>query len=185
MHAPPLPPDRSPRLMAIGGVLFAAGAIALGIWLSGSRMSERLAHSTEEARLAQLQLDLTKLETQLQTFASTHGWMAVTASRFDAESQAPGGLLTHGAPVPPPAVLAPGSPGRYELEVADVTGPRGIDHVLLMRGVTEPICRAFQAKLGNALDPLQPPQEDPFVAREGCTRLAAGGLTLFKTLSVQ
>lgn len=185
MHAAPPSPAKSMSLLIVGGVLLLLGAIGLSIWLSSSRMNDRLSRSTEEARLAQLQLDLVKLQSQVQNFAGTQGWSSVTAIRFEAERDAPGTLLPEGLPSPPHAVLDAGSPGRYELEVADTTGPRGIDHVLLLRGVTEAICRAYHARVGNAGDPLRPADHDPYLGGEGCTVLNPGGLTLFKTLSVQ
>lgn len=161
----------SPRLLA---ALSAVGLLCVtAIFFGGDLL--RAVIGEKHAGLATLVgRDLQAIRPQVERFVADRGGReALTPRVFDDDRRGAAGVFDTfrtgtGRPVPPPAVFEGSSHGRYTLEVGDFTDGRGPDHVVVLRCVTEGVCRAFNEMLGHPADPFDVDPGDRYVRRKGC-----------------
>ena len=171
-------------------LLVVLAVLAVAGFLARDRIGAFLDRRNSENMAVRIQGEMNQIRMSTNYYVAMNGGPgALTQEVFDDEGRGQGQLFDPTftnleRPVPPPAALRRADlPPRYGLVVDDLLGDSRVDRIVVLRGVTDEVCLAFQRLVGNPADPLRPDPENRYAGSKGCTREAGTDeLVLFDVL---
>lgn len=148
--------------------------ILVGLGAGVPRLIDVFQGKRSGARALEIIGNFTAIKPQVDRFVvDLGGWDGLRPEHFDEARRGHGGVFDTlrtgvGRPEPPADVLTRGASPRYALEVGDFTGGRGLDHVLVLRGLREDVCQALNVAESEPPDPYSVDPGDRYARGRGC-----------------
>lgn len=151
-------------LLSIAATFFGGDAVR---WVFGQR---------DGGQATLVGRDLLFIRAQVERFVGDRGAVqALTPAAFADVRPGEAGVFDRlhtgsGQPLPPPKVFesGPRATRPYALAVRDTTGGRGPDHVVVLRGVRQAVCREFNDQLSKPVNPFEVDRADRYARGRGC-----------------
>ena len=159
---------------AWGWIVFLLSVVLIGLIFGVPRLLDVLQGKRGDAVALEIAGHFAAVKPQVERFVIDRGgWETLLPEHFDETRRGYGGVFDTlrtgmGRPVPPPAGFATAAGQRYALEVGDYTGGRGLDHILVLRGLKEGVCQSFNIVQGKAADPYAVDPGDRYSRGRGC-----------------
>jgi hypothetical protein len=148
--------------------------LLVGMGFGVPRLLDVIQDKRSDARAIEIAGHFAAIKPQVERFVLDRGaWETLLPEHFDEARRGYGGVFDTfhtgmGRPEPPGDALTASAPRRYGLEVGDFTGARGVDHVLVLRGLREDVCQAFNVSQGKPMDPHAVDPGDRYARGRGC-----------------
>jgi len=159
---------------AWGWIAFLLSVLLIGLVIGVPRFLDVLQGKRADAVALEIAGHFAAIKPQVERFVIDRGgWETLLPEQFDEARRGYGGVFDTlgtgaGRPVPPPAAFATAAEQRYALEVGDYTGGRGLDHILVLRGPKEGVCRSFNSVQDKPADPYSVDPGDRYSRGSGC-----------------
>lgn len=159
---------------AWGWILFLLSILLVGLVFGVPRLLDVLQGKRGDAVALELAGHFAAIKPQVERFVIDRGgWETLLPEHFDETRRGYGGVFDTlrtgmGRPEPPRGAFATAAGQRYALEVGDFTGGRGLDHILVLRGLKEGVCQAFNVAQSKPADPYAVDPGDRYSRGRGC-----------------
>jgi len=150
------------------------GVLVLGMAVAVPSLLDVLRGKRGDAMALEISGHFSAIKPQVERFVIDRGsWDALLPEQFDDARPGYKGVFDTlgtgmGKPTPPRDAFMGTARQRYALEVGDFTAGRGNDHVLVLRGLREDVCRAFNVTQSKQPDPYAVDPGDRYARGRGC-----------------